>query len=248
MLLLLLAAVLAIHLLADRLAVQIPFAFEQRIAASAPIEDEQPGPMQAYLQQLAERIAEAEAFDAGIKPVVHYVDDDTINAFATLGGHVVVFRGLLERMPHENALAMVMAHELAHLKHRDPIKGLSRAALLSLVMALVSSSGGEVAGNVLGDAGLLTTLSFSREQETAADAEALQALTRLYGHVQGAEVLFQILAEESGQEEGMMQAFFSTHPMNSQRIEAVRSRTQASAVNTVTPLPEGFTEWLQPNP
>ena len=44
---------------------------------------------------------------------VHAVQDPTVNAFATLGGHVFVFTGLVDSLDSENGLAMVLAHELA---------------------------------------------------------------------------------------------------------------------------------------
>ena len=51
---------------------------------------------------------------------MHYDPGGTFNAYATAGGQLVFYRGLLEAMPHENALATVVAHEIAHVAHRDP--------------------------------------------------------------------------------------------------------------------------------
>ena len=35
----------------------------------------------------------------------HIMDSDMLNAFATMGGHIVVMRELLEALPSENVLA-----------------------------------------------------------------------------------------------------------------------------------------------
>src|SRR5439155_14616378 len=40
------------------------------------------------------------------------------NAFALPGGFMYVNEGLLTRLPDDNAVAFVMAHELAHTSHR----------------------------------------------------------------------------------------------------------------------------------
>ena len=73
---------------------------------------------------------------------MHYDDDAVVNAFATLGGHIVVYQGLLEAVPDENALAMVLAHEIAHVRHRHPIVGLSRSAALGFALMLLGADSG----------------------------------------------------------------------------------------------------------
>ena len=53
----------------------------------------------------------------------------------------------------ENALAMVLVHEMAHVKYRHPIQALGRGAVVQLVIALIS--GGQGSGavqSVLGNA------------------------------------------------------------------------------------------------
>lgn len=44
------------------------------------------------------------------------LDTDTINAFATSGGHILITRGLLDCTKSEDELACVLAHELAHIQ------------------------------------------------------------------------------------------------------------------------------------
>ena len=63
------------------------------------------------------------------------------NAFATLGGHIAVTSGLYRRMPSENALALVLAHEIAHVSARDPISALGGSATLALLVALAVVAG-----------------------------------------------------------------------------------------------------------
>lgn len=52
-------------------------------------------------------------------------------------------------MPNENALAMVLGHEIGHVKARDPISALGGSAMLSVTMALLSGQG-EALGASLG--------------------------------------------------------------------------------------------------
>jgi predicted Zn-dependent protease len=51
------------------------------------------------------------------------LDSPELNAFATSGGHIFLCRGLIEALDSEDALAAVIAHEIAHiqLKHSTAI-------------------------------------------------------------------------------------------------------------------------------
>jgi len=198
--------------------------------------------IEGYLQGIADRLAPAMALPEGMKIRVHYVDEPVVNAFATLGGHVAVYRGLLERMPDENTLAMVLAHEMGHAAHRDPITSLGRGVALSAAISLVSAGAASSAANgVLGDAGLLTLLSFSRSQEEAADEAGVAALAKTYGHAGGAAGTFHILraaAEEKGASEPPK--FLSTHPLTQDRIDhlaAVIAKGGWPPDGARTPLP-----------
>ncbi len=180
--------------------------------------------VQAYLQRLADDMAVAMELPDGMTITVHYVEGEAVNALATLGGHIVIYRGLLEAVEDENALAMVVAHEVAHIKHRDPIVALGRGVLVGTALAVVSgASGNEAAGRLLGEASLLTGLSFSREQESAADREALAALAKHYGHVGGATAIFERFRRDEREQGFSMPELFSTHPGSGDRIVELRA-------------------------
>ena len=233
-------AVLA--LLADKLAKYIPFEKELEISSRFAADFPAPGPVSAYLQQLADRVVAAQELPAGMRIQVHYMDNSTVNAFATLGGNVVFFRGLVGKMPSENALAMVMSHEIAHVKLRHPISTFGRGLAIGIALTMVSAgTGSDIAGRTLGNAGLLTALTFSRSQESAADADALRALARMYGHVAGAEEVFKLLHEESARGIGNLPAVLRTHPLDQDRIDAIARAAGANGwalQGPTQPLPE----------
>ena len=240
-------SVLALSLMAEHLTRYIPFSLEQKAAASISkrYADEHPlnlqqQEIQSYLQTLANTLAVHQGLDDDMSISVHYIDDDTVNAFATLGGHVVIFKGLLEKMPHENALSMVMAHEIAHIKHRDPIISLGRGLTVYLALtSIVGIGNNSTFEQVLGQTGLLTIMSFSREQESAADRTALLTLKRYYGHLNGAAALFELLAQEEA--EHRSPAFFNSHPLTEDRIKAVMGFAKSIKISDnskVKPFPD----------
>lgn len=168
------------------------------------------------LQTLADRLSANIGLPEGLAVTVHYLDDDQINAFATLGGHVFVARGLLERMPNENALAMVMAHEMAHVAHRDPAAALGGVVLLQVLLAVTLDSAPASLEQLIAGPNALLLSSFSRETERRADTAGLQAIAALYGHVAEAGRVFEIFLEQPEPPE-----LLSTHPLSRDRIEGI---------------------------
>jgi predicted Zn-dependent protease len=239
----------ALALLADKLAKYIPFETELEISSRFAADFPESGPMSAYLQELADRVAAAQELPAGMRIRMHYMDRSTVNAFATLGGNVVFFRGLVGKMPSENALAMVISHEIAHVKLRHPISTFGRGLAIGIVVAMVSAgSGSDIVGRTLGNAGLLTALTFSRSQERAADAEALRTLSRMYGHVAGAAEVFKLLQHESARGSGNMPAILRTHPLDQDRIDAIGRNAAANGwpmQGATQPLPEQIRKLAQ---
>lgn len=150
---------------------------------------------------------------------MYYSKDDTPNAFATFGGNIVMYHGLLSRLPNEESVATVLAHEMAHIKHRDPLRAMSRSLLYSTVAAMFGSDTKiQALANLEG-------LRYSRELEYQADAAALDAVQKHYQNTQGAHDLFAVLTQIE-QEYGIQNrpTWLSTHPATSERIAQIRQR------------------------
>jgi Zn-dependent protease with chaperone function len=230
------------------IALQIPF--EQELRLSEVYEDEVPEvsvePLQNYLNQIKNRLEPAMNLPPGMSVKVHYVAEDTENAYAMLGGHIFLYRGLLKRLPNENSLAMLLGHEMAHVKHRDPISSLGQnLAIGSGIKLLLGYS--DV--RLLGNSGLYTELHFSRKMEAASDHEGILAVAKMYGHVAGAIDLYRTLHEISYDNDVESEsAFFSTHPLDQQRIDTlsdlINQQGWSVAKDKIVPLPDEFQDWL----
>jgi predicted Zn-dependent protease len=126
-----------------------------------------------------------------------------------------------------------VAHEVAHVKHRDPLAALGRSVVIGLGLAALGvSSGGDAASQALGQAGLLTQLSFSRSQEERADETALAALAAVFGHVRDADRAFETLLAFETDGAGAVPAFARTHPHTRDRIATLRTLARARGYAT----------------
>lgn len=183
--------------------------------------------VEAELQSLAGRLAAHMDLPEDMRLRVHYIDSEIVNAAAWLGGHVFVFRGLIERMPDENALAMVMGHEIAHAANRDAAGNLGGVLLLQLALGLVLGSAPAPLEQIAFGPNALILLRFSRDAERRADADALAALAGLYGHTAGSGTLFEIFLDMASEQGGTAPELLSSHPLSENRIARAKRTAQA---------------------
>ncbi len=214
------ALVLVAPRLAGPVAALIPAAWEaelgERIAgqilADARICDSRAGTeaLERLVARLAETVEVPYAF------VVSVADTGQVNAFAAPGGHIVIFRGLLEFAQSADEAAGVLAHEMAHVIERHPTQAILRAAGVSLLFDMLTGGASTLAG--IGE--LLIGLSFSRRAEADADAIAVAMLEATDIRASG---LGRFLArlDKQGRDLPAGLSFLSSHPSPTVRVEAL---------------------------
>ncbi len=83
-----------------------------------------------YVEQIGRRLA-ANSDRPNLSYTFQVVDDDAINAFATLGGYVYVHTGLLKTADNEAELASVIAHEIGHIGGKHLVNQMRQKAIAS---------------------------------------------------------------------------------------------------------------------
>lgn len=211
-----------------------PLLAQWRVTAQEPAAARQ---RRVWLQALADRLRPAMQWPADLPLTVHWLQSDVPNAFATLGGHVFIYQGLIDRVDSENALAMVLAHEMAHIRHRDPIVALGGGLVMGLSLQAVLGGGGLLGSSgVAGEAAAtLSQLGFSRRQERAADAAALAAMQAHYGHLADTDAFFAHMLRE--EHSGSLPEFLHTHPDTASRMQAIRAAAKGHPTAATVPLP-----------
>lgn len=196
----------------------------------------------AAMQALADRLAQRMQLPTGMPIVLSLDEAPVVNAYATVGGRIRVYRGLMEKLKSEDALAALLAHEIAHVKHRHVAASMGRGLALALLLGVLSSDAGATAAEaVIGNTTGLALLGYSREQEMQADAEALRAVVALYGHAAGVAALFGALGAEAMKAGEPPLEMLRSHPLTQDRIEAARRGAATLGVRIdgeQTPMPE----------
>ena len=69
---------------------------------------------------------------------IHIIEDDEVlNAFATPGGYIYVYTGLIKFLENEDDLAGVMGHEIAHSDQRHSVKQLQKMYGVQILLSVV---------------------------------------------------------------------------------------------------------------
>ena len=175
---------------------------------------------------------------AGLNPNnvdVVVVNDPSLNAFVAGGQVVYLHAGLLNAASTANEVQGVIAHELGHITGGHVISdGGSKAAgnisILSLLLgvAAAAAGAGDAAMGVImagQQAALGKYLSFSRSQESAADAAGAQYLSKAGITGRGSVEFFkklQNLEFRYGYTRTPDNEFYRTHPMTGDRIATLQ--------------------------
>ncbi len=153
---------------------------------------------------------------------VHVVDDlNTVNAFATPGGHIYVYTGLLAAAGSEAEIAGVLAHEAGHVVARHSARQLVHAYGLQTVAALALGQDPSLLqqlGASLASTGVL--LAHSRAAENEADAYAVRYASAAGYDPHGIAQFFEKLLQQSGRTPKVL-TWLSTHPATEDRIANV---------------------------
>jgi predicted Zn-dependent protease len=150
------------------------------------------------------------------------LDSPDLNAFATMGGHVFVCRGLLEALTTEDALAAVLAHEIAHIQLGHSIELIKKTRLTQDISNIAEQAAGLGTQKIRFDTTVreldaLLANGYSREQEFAADSYAIKLLVNA-GYSPSSLVDVLTLLQKAGGTGG----YNSTHPQPALRISNVR--------------------------
>jgi metalloendopeptidase OMA1, mitochondrial len=147
-------------------------------------------------------------------------DKDTVNAWALPGGKCGVYTGILPVTKNEDALAIVMAHEVAHVIARHGAERSSRAMATSIIAGVaMSEMNKRDQAIVLGAYGIGIALPFSRTQETEADQIGLYIAADAGYDPREAIPLWQRMGKEGKKAPA---EFLSTHPASSTRISNIQ--------------------------
>ena len=190
---------------------------------------------------------------AGLDPAsvrVVLLNDPEINAFVATGQTVYIQSGLIQAIDNVNELQGVIAHELGHVAGGHSIRlqegakeatGITIATMVLGALAVAAGAGGDAGMGIMAagqQAALGKFLAFSRTQEASADQAGAHYLSAagvsgkgmidFFGKLQNQEYRLAIYAKDS---------YARTHPLSSERVQALRQVFEKDAAWSRPPDP-----------
>ena len=139
-----------------------------------------------------------------------------VNAYATVGRHLVVNTGIINIMDNEAQLCAVLGHEVAHLQLNHIQTGIRRQAAIFVILTLITGNGrgtdrlNEFITDMIGN-------SITRAKENEADAQGAR-----YLHAMHLDPLEMGNALEKLDSYGVF-SFLSDHDDSKKRAERIRN-------------------------
>ena len=154
----------------------------------------------------------------------YVIENEQVNAFATLGGNVVVFTGLLKLTDSPEEVAAVLAHEMGHVEERHVSKMLVKQLGIGVVMSVLT--GGDPA-LILEILEMSASSAFSRNHETEADDFGLKLLEKSNISPSSMATIFRKMKKHANMKYEKELEFISSHPETDKRIrKSIKYKTQ----------------------
>lgn len=176
-----------------------------------------------YIEDMLEHILDAEDIKHrdDFEWKITIIDDDVMNAFATPGGKLYFYTGIIHYLDDASQLAGVLAHEVAHSDRRHSTQMLTKQYGFSLLLSVIlGDSENQLALIAANLAQGLAGLSFSRENEYEADEYSVRYLAEGNKYYAKGISGFFIKLRAEGQTSQTFE-FLSTHPDDEHRLENI---------------------------
>lgn len=204
---------------------------EQPVDPSLPISQEIRGIADRLIAKVDD-VEAALAAEHGMQPTrfsqtfeweVNVIDSDQANAFCLPGGKMAVYTGLVPVAQNENAMAVVMGHEIAHalLRHGAQRMAQQRLTQVGQMAGAMSGMDPQQQQMVMAAMGYGYLLPYARKHETEADEVGLMLAAAACFDPREAVPLWERMGETGGGEAAP--EFSSTHPNPGTRIQNLQA-------------------------
>ena len=177
--------------------------------------------LNSYVDNIGQKIAVV-SDRPNIPYTFQIVEDNAVNAFATMGGYVYVTTGLMAAADNEAELAGVIGHEIGHIASRHAVKQMRQAAITQGITGALG-----VNRDRLVNIGTQVALQLpaSRSDEYEADVHGFESMGRAGYDQSGMVTFMQKLVRGGGQPE-----FLSTHPNAQNRVNILQDLLETDAL------------------
>ncbi|HTX59126.1 MAG TPA: M48 family metalloprotease [Verrucomicrobiae bacterium] len=172
--------------------------------------------LNAYVQGIAENLWNQVA-RKDIPYNVKIIKASDINSFATLGGFVYVYEGLIDFVQSDDELAAVLGHETGHIERRHVLTANAKAEALNILFGIASMFSPLIYNlGGLAEAGIMAKIS--RADELQADRYGLQLMSRAGYDPEAMVTMMDHLGALADAKDSAVDKYLEDHPEPQQRV------------------------------
>ncbi len=200
------------------------------------MEDEE---LNNYFKRLGQKIAKNSH-----RPELNWhftlIDNPTFNAFATPGGYIYFYRGILPYFNSEEELVGVLGHEIGHVTARHAVRGMSAAQVTNILIGLVASRvpGSQITDNAFNLLNMAINSGYSRKYELEADKLGREYLSRTNYNPDAMKSFLKVMKDRDDLEKKIAEiedrepnvgyhGIFSSHPDTEKRIQEIKVKEKS---------------------
>lgn len=159
----------------------------------------------------------------GLDYSVHIVDEEDVNHFSLPGGQIYLFRGLIDVCETAGEIAAVIAHEIAHVSHRDGIERLARKYGFAFAAQELIGNNPQIPYQIVSQLySEGTLLDYPRSAEYRADARAIGYLVKANFDPRSLLELLERFRVMEDERPDLMALLRTTHPRAMHRFNKAR--------------------------
>lgn len=149
-------------------------------------------------------------------------NDSVVNAFATPGGYIYVYTGLMKFLDNEATFAGILAHEIAHAEMRHATKRMTKAYGIQLLLGIALGSNPsqleQIGANLFAG---LTLMKNSRDDEYEADEYSFKYLQSSRWYPGAIKFFFDKV--KANENKFFLEMLLSTHPLSQDRWDKIET-------------------------
>jgi len=189
-------------------------------------------PAANYVQDIVNNIIQSSIIKYrtifAFKTMIIY-NDSIVNAFATPGGYIYVYTGLMKFLDNEATLAGVLAHEIAHSERRHATKRMTKAYGLSVLLSIAIGNNPrtveQIASNLFSGLYLMYN---SREDEYEADEYSFKYLQGSKWYPGAIKFFFDKIKQN--EQSNFLTLLLRSHPWSQDRWDKIDAMLKANNI------------------
>ena len=179
-----------------------------------------------YFDSLGKKLGKESDWE-GLDYSVYIVNEPDMNHFSLPGGHIFIFRGIIDRAETLNQVAVIIAHEVAHVAHRHGVGRVSEKYAFAFAAQSIIGTNPEIAEQIVSNLySEGTILDYPEEQEFFADKKAIEYCWKANYNPRGLLTIFDKMMTVQLEKPEWLSLLNLTHPSLSVRYKRANAELQ----------------------